>query len=426
MHKLSEKNHWIKMFVIASVDAVLAGFYLRIFPLDYTINLAVAILPIYYYFDHQINPIKTAMWIASVGLIFRTLTGVYFYGSFQLAFWTDFPFLYFDMLYGVVFFLAFYKAKEKNIYKLFFAALLGDFCGNALEFVSRFGLATYFSNNVMGTLLVVAIVRAFITTVLICAILYYRSFLRKEEHNERYRMQVKMISDLQGEIYFLKNNMEKVEHVMDEAFGLYRSFDKLDDQERKNKALSIAKNVHEVKKNYFRTIEGIDIAITPESNDVLSLKDLMRFLEQSMIGLIDQKGLNVTLAFQTEGDYAIRAHGLLMSVLSNLVVNGIEAIETTGHIDLIHKCVDHNHVFEISDNGKGISDSDLPFLFKPGYSTKYDETTGIANRGIGLSLVEEIVTVYFKGKIHVCSDEKKGTTFKIFMPRQFLEHRGER
>ena len=69
------QNQVKKMLLIACIDAIISGFFLKIFPFDYTINLAVAILPIYYYFDKKLVPAYTSICIALVGLIFRTLTG---------------------------------------------------------------------------------------------------------------------------------------------------------------------------------------------------------------------------------------------------------------------------------------------------------------------------------------------------------------
>ena len=102
-----------KMILIGLVDAIISGFYLKIFPFDYTINLAVAILPIYYYLDRRLVPAYTSLFIAGIGLLFRTVTGYYFYGSFANAFWADFNFLYFDLTYGVLFKIGRASCRER-------------------------------------------------------------------------------------------------------------------------------------------------------------------------------------------------------------------------------------------------------------------------------------------------------------------------
>lgn len=407
-----------KMLLIAIVDAVISGFYLKIFPFDYTINLAVVILPIYYYLDQRLNPVITSLFIASVGLIFRTITGYYYYGSFINAFWADFNFLFFDLTYGFIFAMLYYRKEIKTLYLFFFAALSSDFLGNAAEFMTRYSLREYFSENVMATLLLVAVIRASIAILLITAIKYYNSFLRKEEHDERYRMQMNLLSDLRGEIYFLKNNTEHVESVMDEAFELYRKYDSLSEAEQKNKALNIAKNVHEIKKNYFKVIEGIDDIIIKETPfDQLTLSDLCKMLYLSTLRTLQKEQRNINLSFHVHSDTLIHEHSMLMSVLRNLVNNAIEAIEFSGEIKLVHREDDAHHFFTISDNGSGMSEETTSFIFKAGFSTKYDDLTGSSNRGIGLTLVKDIVEQYFNGEIKVNSKLHQGTVFELKIPK---------
>jgi Signal transduction histidine kinase regulating citrate/malate metabolism len=407
-----------KMILIAFVDAVISGFYLKIFPFDYTINLAVVILPIYYYLDRRLVPAVTGIFIGSVGLIFRTLTGFYYYGSFANAFWADFNFLYFDLMYGIVFTILFFRNENKTLYTFFFAALAADFLGNAAEFISRFGVADYVSNSVMATLMLVAVIRATLAVVLISAIKYYNFFLRKEEHDERYRMQMNLLSELRGEMYFLKNNTEHVESVMDEAFSLYREYDGLTFEAQKTKALNIAKNVHEIKKNYFKVIEGIDEIILKETPfDMLKLMDLTKMLYLSTQRSIDNEHRNITLVFDVHSETQIHEHSMLMSVLRNLVNNAIEAIGNYGEIKLLHSEDQDKHYFIITDNGCGMTQDTLAYIFKPGFSTKYDDDTGNSNRGIGLSLVQDIVDKYFEGQIEVDSIIGVGTKFKLTIPK---------
>ncbi len=407
-----------KMILIGFVDAIISGFYLKLFPFDYTINLAVAILPIYYYLDRRLVPAYTGVFIAGIGLLFRTLTGYYYYGGFANAFWSDFNFLYFDLIYGLLFTLLFYKKENKTLYVFFFAALACDFAGNAAEFISRYGIEDYLSNSVMATLMLVAVIRASVSVLLISAIKYYNFFLRKEEHDERYRMQMNLLSDLRGEIYFLKNNTEHVESVMDEAFSLYREYDTLSPEAQKAKALNIAKDVHEIKKNYFRVIEGIDDIIVEETPfDRLSLSDLTKILHMSTLRTIEKEQRNILLIFDVQSAAPVHEHSMVMSILRNLINNAIEAIKDNGEIKLTHTEDEYNHYFTIVDNGSGMDASTLEFMFKAGFSTKYDDYTGSSNRGIGLTLVKDIVENYFDGTIDVFSKVNVGTRFELQIPK---------
>jgi two-component system sensor histidine kinase YcbA len=322
------------------------------------------------------------------------------------------------LTYGLLFTFLFYKKENKSRYTFFLAALAGDFFGNAAEFITRFGLSSYFANNVMGTLLLVAVIRATLAILLISAIKYYNFFLRKEEHDERYRMQVNLLSELRAEIYFLKNNTEHVESVMDEAFSLYREYEHLNHIEQKNKALNIAKNVHEIKKNFFRVVEGIDDIIVKETPlDHISLRDLCKMLYQSTNRTLEKDKLNILLRVEVHSTTEVHEHSMLMSVLRNLVNNAIESIEHSGDVFLTHHEDDEMHYFSVSDNGCGMTDETLEYIFRPGFSTKYDRDTGNSNRGIGLTLVKDIVENYFDGLIEIESKLGEGTKFELHLPK---------
>ena len=77
----------------------------------------------------------------------------------------------------------------------------------------------------------------------------------------------------------------------------------------------------------------------------------------------------------------------------------------------------NSHRFEIKDTGSGMSEETVSYIFRPGFSTKYDEVTGNSNRGIGLTLVKDIVEGYFEGSIHVTSLLGIGTKFIIQIPK---------
>ena len=119
-----------------------------------------------------------------------------------------------------------------------------------------------------------------------------------------------------------------------------------------------------------------------------------------------------------------KEHYILMAVLKNLVNNAIEAIETKGRsgtVRIAEKKEGNSYLFEVTDDGPGISERQLPNIFKMGYSTKFDEKTGNIYRGVGLVGVKNAVEEQFKGSIDVESTPGKGTKFRIVIPAEMLE-----
>jgi two-component system NtrC family sensor kinase len=98
-------------------------------------------------------------------------------------------------------------------------------------------------------------------------------------------------------------------------------------------------------------------------------------------------------------------------VFINLFTNAVEAMSGEG--DLIVKVRQEDDLINIkvSDSGKGMSGTALEKIFEPFYTTK-DKGTGL-----GLAIVFNIVNKH-GGNISIESEEGKGTTFTIVLPRE--------
>ena len=97
-------------------------------------------------------------------------------------------------------------------------------------------------------------------------------------------------------------------------------------------------------------------------------------------------------------------------VVENLCKNAIDAM--TGEGKIVMKIVSEAEkvTIDISDTGKGISQSKFKTVFKPGFTTKK------RGWGLGLSLAKRIIEEYHKGKIFVKESEpNKGTIFRIIL-----------
>jgi len=95
-----------------------------------------------------------------------------------------------------------------------------------------------------------------------------------------------------------------------------------------------------------------------------------------------------------------------------LLVNASEAIIENGEIFIRTRNRDTETItFEISDNGSGIAEEDIPHIFEPFFSTKQN-ASGI---GLGLSIVHGIIQNH-KGKVQVKSEPGNGTVISVTLP----------
>lgn len=100
----------------------------------------------------------------------------------------------------------------------------------------------------------------------------------------------------------------------------------------------------------------------------------------------------------------------LEQVFINLFTNAVDAISGEGDLTIRAEEEDHLVRVWVSDAGKGMSRETLDKIFEPFYTTK-DKGTGL-----GLAIVFNIIQKHH-GEIKVESEEGRGTTFIITLPK---------
>src|SRR5262249_54807842 len=101
-------------------------------------------------------------------------------------------------------------------------------------------------------------------------------------------------------------------------------------------------------------------------------------------------------------------------VLNNLIGNAIKYSPGGGRITLGVAKADNEALFEISDEGLGISREELPYVFEP-FRRSRTAREDIPGVGLGLSVAQRIIRAH-GGRIHVESQIGKGTTFRVYLP----------
>lgn len=100
----------------------------------------------------------------------------------------------------------------------------------------------------------------------------------------------------------------------------------------------------------------------------------------------------------------------LSQIVLNLMSNAIKAIGEGGNIWISAEGINGEVLIEFKDNGCGIKEEDIPFVFERFYKRFED---GI---GLGLSIVKELVEAH-GGRIEVKSEYGKGSVFRVRIPQ---------
>lgn len=103
-------------------------------------------------------------------------------------------------------------------------------------------------------------------------------------------------------------------------------------------------------------------------------------------------------------------------VIYNLLSNALKYSKKNGEVLVTLNSLKDTIIIEIKDNGIGISEKDLPFIFERFYRSDESRNKDTGGTGIGLTIVKNIVEAH-KGTIKVTSSLGVGTTFIINLPK---------
>jgi two-component system sensor histidine kinase BaeS len=99
----------------------------------------------------------------------------------------------------------------------------------------------------------------------------------------------------------------------------------------------------------------------------------------------------------------------LSQIIINLVSNSLKATDKGGNVSLEAAANESEVIIRVIDNGCGIKQEDLPFVFERFYKASQ------GGLGLGLTIVKELVDAH-GGTIEARSDYGKGATFILSLP----------
>ena len=419
---------WRRTLAIGLVIAVSSQLYLNLFINNFRISISVVLLPILLMtLGLQLHTMPICASTALIVFLFRLCILLLRGDIPEDSALQVIPGALFYIFYGILFKLQIRNKHIATLRSVTMAVFFCDFCSNVLEFLLRcrlLGLPLPTSDE-LGTLLLIAVIRTGLAGGFLVLDREYRELQVRHEQERRYQKLFVMITGLKGELYLMRKNSEEIERIMGNAYRLHESVQRENlPPEVQQMSLDIARDVHEIKKDYFRIMQGIEETIGDDyEEETMRLSELLEILEGTAHQVLLEKKLDISLIFDCDTDFETDAHYSLMTILKNLVSNAIEAISDDrkkGTIFVIERMEEEEICFRIVDNGPGIPEKNLQKIFRMGYSTKFDGKTGNIYRGVGLVGVKNVLEEQFGGTIRVESDPGVRTVFEVRIPKKNL------
>lgn len=423
---MSKRNISHNLVLLISAAIIIAAHVdLSLFYADFKVTLAVVIISAFIYHNDFLTMLKV-MALSEIGILITKCTIYVLQGdTFTVAAGKIGP----EMLYFLCFFLIlsiYLKInKNKKIYDYIFASVICDYICNVLEIYIRIGLHSLTGSVRLG-LITIALTRGAVLWLILTYVSQYSLMLLRKNNADRYERLMLMISKLKGEVIWMQKNAGMIEETMTKSYQMYQKIKDSGDRHLAEEALTIAKDIHEIKKEYLLIMRGLSHSVEEEiAKGGMHIDELLLLLDNSLSKEFPKRYM---LSTSFEDKLYINDPYLFLTIFNNMMTNAIEAgISDTDNGNLTEiniREISFSDVIVIyfSNNGATIPNEYRSKIFTPGFSTKINYETGEIARGIGLCHVKDIIEEKYHGTIQL-TDNQQFTEFKIVIPKGMLEER---
>ena len=141
-----------------------------------------------------------------------------------------------------------------------------------------------------------------------------------------------------------------------------------------------------------------------------NINDIIDNAVKSMKPLAEDNDSEIVTDIQPDSPLVMANGDEINRVITNLINNAIKHNTKGTNINVKVKKIDNEVQISVSDNGKGIPESERPYIFQ-----RYPTTKRKIGSGLGLYLSKQIIDAH-KGKIWFDTEKGKGTTFYFTLP----------
>lgn len=152
----------------------------------------------------------------------------------------------------------------------------------------------------------------------------------------------------------------------------------------------------------------------------IDLENLLRGAAQAMDILAKERKIEVSMNIKNKIKATIDENKIL-KLLLNLISNAIKYGNEGGWIKILAYSKDNEHIISVSDNGIGIPEKEVPFIFERFYRVDKVRTRDqIGGSGLGLAICKSIIEAH-SGSIEVKSKLGAGSEFIVRLPNNYID-----
>ena len=420
LHNLAER-YKLQLNVVL-LSALSGMIYIYPFDSSFRFTLGCVVLSVMLLYFRQLPLISTIVLSGAAIFCFRTgVSALFGFQTWEVELINNFPALFYYFALSAIWYFFDIRGSINNMAALVLKLSVADIVSNVAEFSLRQDIERADYEKFLISVIAVGVIRAILAFYGYYSLKKYQNFVLASEQLERYAELTFIIAKLRAELFYLHKSSQNIEEVMEQSYWLYNELNMIHsntDELGKNfaeRALTIARSIHEIKKDYYRVSSGIENVLKQSAvEEEMALSEIMFIIEQNTLRFLSAAKKQIKITFPFQGDMLVRRHYDVVSILDNLIMNAIDACHEAGNIEVSYRILDNEVILSVHDDGCGINKSDYFVIFKPGYSTKFSPYTGKMSTGLGLAHVKDLVE-RLGGSIKV-SSAPGDTCFTVHLP----------
>ncbi|OLN22290.1 ATP-binding protein [Domibacillus antri] len=413
------------IIILMIITVPLAG-ELKFYPFNETFRIGLG-APVMFFFLLLLQKVSFILpgFLTGAAVVLFRVTVDLMTGNTEnavLSFQHHIPAFFFYLTYACLFQLVNIKRFRHWSLIIGLIGLLTELIANGIELlIEYFLLQSTISFDEVIEMVIIAFIRCFVVVSFFNMVKLYEAQSREKQIREQNEHMMMLISNLYEEAVYLKKTLKNAETVTKESYDLYRAL-KEDEHAMSQRALRIAGEIHEIKKDNQRIFAGLSKLIAKESHkDYMSAEELIELIIDMNEKYSLLLGKQIVFTHTIKGNHSNYHVYTILSLVNNVVANAVEAIVESGtvHVELLEG--GQMMKFHVYNSGSAVPEKYDQVIFEPGFTTKYDEH-GNPSTGIGLAYVKEAVSnfggdVFFK-------NQKDGVVFSILLPTHQLIQKG--
>ena len=193
--------------------------------------------------------------------------------------------------------------------------------------------------------------------------------------------------------------------------------DQFSSEERRNYLQIAIKHCNHLNKLVMELFElaKLDARETRPENEQFNLAELAQDIVQKFSLAAKKNSISIQVESQPGLSFVYADISLIERALENLIENAIRHTPSGGLIGISLRPENNKIAVGVSDNGCGIPEKEIPFIFDRFYQLDKNRTLQSGSSGLGLAIVKRIIELHHS-VIRVTSKPNIKTTFSFSLP----------